>query len=71
MQNALDAGVQAVETKISLNQKQALEQEQSVAQQPAQKEDDHEETVEEVKAKMAAAQASMDTGMAIVNQRAD
>lgn len=33
--------------------------------------DGHEETVEEVKAKMAAAQQAMDAGLASVNQQAD
>jgi hypothetical protein len=58
MQMELEAGEQAVEEKIAMQQAQ-MEAEPAVPAEPVKQEEDdgHIETVEEVKAKMAAAQA--------------
>ena len=66
MQQAMDAGLAAVEAKATA----APALEALPAPEP-EKDDGHEETVEEVKAKMAAAQKAMDEGMNTVNKRAE
>lgn len=71
MQQALDAGITAVDTKIQKNR--AAEAELAAHPPPVveEKDDGHVETVEEVKAKMAAAQQAMDAGMSQVNAQAE
>jgi len=69
LQNMLVAGEQAVEEKIALQQ-QELANAPPVPAQPDPADDGHEETVEEVKAKMAAAQKAMDEGIAQSDTRA-
>lgn len=67
MQLAMDEGIAAVDMKIAMRP-------QIEAQAPPEPEpvdDGHVETVEEVRAKMKAAQAQMDQGLASVNQQAD
>lgn len=64
MQQALDMGVAAVDEKIR-NRPQI---EAQLPPPEPEKDDGHEETVEEVKAKMAAAQAAMDAGLDNVNR---
>ena len=66
MQQAMDAGLAAVEAKADAPVVAA-----APAPEPVEKDDGHEETVEEVKAKMAAAQKAMDEGMDTVNRRAE
>jgi hypothetical protein len=64
MQQALDMGLAAVEAKVNA----------PVAPEPEpvpEKDDGHEETVEEVKAKMAAAQQAMDEGINHVSKQAE
>ena len=56
----LVAGEQAVDQKIAMEQEELARQ---PATPPPPVDDGHEETVEEVKAKMAAAQAAMDQGL--------
>lgn len=64
MQMELEAGEQAVEEKIAMQQAQLAAEPAMPAEPVKQEEDDgHIETVEEVKAKMAAAQAQMDQGL--------
>jgi hypothetical protein len=65
MQQALDAGVAAVDAKIAA--RPAIE---AMPEPEPEKDDGHEETVEEVKAKMAAAQKAMDEGLANVDKQA-
>ena len=63
----LEAGEQAVEEKIANEQAQldaTPAQELAAQQQPDPEDDGHEETVAEVKAKMAALQKGMDEGIA-------
>ena len=67
MQQALDMGVAAVDTKIA-NRRLA---EENAPPEPEPVDDGHEETVEEVKAKMAAAQKAMDEGLSNVNKHAE
>jgi len=62
MQQALDMGVAAVDEKI--RNRPAIE----ALPEPVPEDDGHEETVEEVKIKMAAAQAAMDEGLNNVNK---
>ena len=57
----LVAGEQAVDQKIAMEQEELARQPATPPPPPA--DDGHEETVEEVKAKMAAAQAAMDQGL--------
>lgn len=66
----LVAGEAAVEQKIQLEQEQ-LAREPAVPAEPVKQEEDdgHIETVEEVKAKMAAAQAAMDQGLQETDNR--
>jgi len=52
-------GVQAVDTKIAMRRAEPI----ALPQQEEVKDDGHEETVEEVKAKMAAAQQAMNDGI--------
>lgn len=59
LQEMLVAGEQAVDQKIAMEQAQ-LAAMPATPPPPAENDDGHEETVEEVKAKMAAAQAAMD-----------
>lgn len=59
-------GVAAVDAKIAA--RPALE---AMPEPEAEKDDGHEETVEEVKIKMAAAQAAMDEGLANVDKKAE
>jgi len=66
MQQAMDAGLAAVEAKATEPVLAPVS-----APEPVEKDDGHEETVEEVKAKMAAAQKAMDEGMDNVNRRAE
>ena len=61
MQEMLVAGEQAVDQKIAMEQEQLARM--PATPPPAPADDGHEETVEEVKAKMAAAQAAMDQGL--------
>ena len=69
MQQMLVAGEQAVEEKIAMEQEQ-LAREPAMPAEPSKEEDDgHEETVEEVKAKMEAAQKAMDAGIAETDNR--
>ena len=70
LQEMLTAGEAAVEQKIQLEQEQ-LAREPAVPLEPVKQEEDdgHIETVEEVKAKMAAAQAAMDQGLAETDNR--
>jgi hypothetical protein len=70
LQEMLVAGEAAVEQKIQLEQEQ-LAREPAVPAEPVKQEEDdgHIETVEEVKAKMAAAQAAMDQGLAETDNR--
>jgi len=70
LQQMLVAGEAAVEQKIQMEQEQ-LAREPAVPAQPVKQEEDdgHVETVEEVKAKMAAAQAAMDQGLQETDQR--
>ena len=64
----LVAGEEAVEIKIQQhNEELAAQPAQAPAPEP--EDDGHEETVEEVKAKMAAAQAQMDQGLAETDER--
>lgn len=65
MQQALDMGVAAVDEKI--RNRPAIE----ATPEPEPVDDGHEETVEEVKLKMAAAQAAMDEGLNNVNKQAE
>ena len=60
-------GVQAVDNKIA---RRKIE-DQNPTPEPEPVDDGHEETVEEVKAKMAAAQKAMDEGLSGVNKRAE
>ena len=64
----LVAGEQAVDQKIAMEQAQ-LAAMPATPPPPAENDDGHEETVEEVKAKMAAAQAAMDQGLAETDNR--
>lgn len=66
----LVAGEAAVEQKIQMDQEK-LAREPAVPAEPVKQEEDdgHIETVEEVKAKMAAAQAAMNEGLAQTDQR--
>lgn len=68
----LEAGEQAVEEKIAMQQAQ-MEAEPAVPAEPVKQEEDdgHIETVEEAKAKMAAAQAQMDAGLAATDKRVE
>lgn len=60
----LEAGEAAVEQKIAMQQAQLAAEPAMPAEPVKQEEDDgHIETVEEVKAKMAKAQADMDAGL--------
>ena len=70
LQQMLVAGEAAVEQKIQMEQEQ-LAREPAVPAEPVKQEEDdgHVETVEEVKAKMAAAQAAMDQGLAETDNR--
>jgi hypothetical protein len=61
-------GEQAVEAKIAAEQ-EALANEPAVPEPSKEEDDGHEETVEEVKAKMAAAQKAMDEGLAETDRR--
>ena len=63
----LVAGEQAVDQKIAMEQEQLARMPATPPPPPA--DDGHEETVEEVKAKMAAAQAAMDQGLAETDNR--
>lgn len=64
----LVAGEEAVEIKIQQhNEELAAQPAEAAAPEP--EDDGHEETVEEVKAKMAAAQAQMDQGLAETDER--
>lgn len=68
MQQMLVAGEEAVEIKIQQHNAELAAQ--PAAPEPEPEEDDgHEETVEEVKAKMAAAQAAMDQGLQETDNR--
>ena len=69
MQAALDQGVAAVDAKIAARQQ--MEALAPPAAPEPEKDDGHVETVEEVRAKMAAAQAAMNEGLANVNRQAD
>ena len=68
----LVAGEAAVEEKVRLHQEE-LAREPAVPAEPVKQEEDdgHVETVEEVKAKMAAAQAAMNEGLAQTDQRVE
>lgn len=68
LQEMLVAGEQAVDQKIAMEQAQ-LAAMPATPPPPAENDDGHEETVEEVKAKMAAAQAAMDQGLAETDNR--
>lgn len=70
LQQMLVAGEAAVDQKIQMEQEQ-LAREPAVPAEPVKQEEDdgHIETVEEVKAKMAAAQAAMDQGLAETDNR--
>jgi len=70
LQDMLTAGEAAVEQKIQ-NEQEQLAREPAVPLEPVKQEEDdgHIETVEEVKAKMAAAQAAMDAGLAETDNR--
>lgn len=70
LQDMLTAGEAAVEQKIQ-NEQEQLAREPAVPLEPVKQEEDdgHIETVEEVKAKMAAAQAQMDAGLAETDNR--
>lgn len=63
----LVAGEEAVEIKIQQHNEELAAQPAEAAPEP--EDDGHEETVEEVKAKMAAAQAQMDQGLAETDER--
>lgn len=63
----LVAGEQAVEEKIAMEQQQLAAM--PATPPPQEVDDGHEETVEEVKAKMAAAQAAMDQGLQETDNR--
>jgi len=67
MQQALDMGITAVDTKIRNNRAREAEEAAHPTPVVEEKDDGHVETVEEVKAKMAAAQQAMDAGMSQVN----
>ena len=64
----LVAGEQAVDQKIAMEQEQ-LARMPATPPPPSPADDGHEETVEEVKAKMAAAQAAMDQGLQETDNR--
>jgi hypothetical protein len=68
LQQMLVAGEQAVEEKIAMEQEQ-LAREPALPEPSKEEDDGHEETVEEVRAKMAAAQKAMDEGLAATDQR--
>ena len=70
LQQMLVAGEAAVDQKIAMEQEQ-LAREPAIPAEPVKQEEDdgHVETVEEVKAKMAAAQAAMDQGLAETDNR--
>lgn len=67
MQQMLVAGEEAVEIKIQQHNAELAAQ--PAAPEPEPEDDGHEETVEEVKAKMAAAQAAMDQGLQETDNR--
>ena len=70
LQEMLVAGEQAVDQKIAMEQAQLAAMPATPAEPVKQEEDDgHVETVEEVKAKMAAAQAAMDQGLQETDNR--
>jgi len=64
----LVAGEAAVEEKIAQQQAQ-MDAEPAVPEPSKEEDDGHEETVEEVRAKMAAAQQAMDQGLAETDAR--
>lgn len=68
LQEMLVAGEQAVDQKIAMEQEQ-LARMPATPPPPSPADDGHEETVEEVKAKMAAAQAAMDQGLQETDNR--
>lgn len=65
----LVAGEQAVEIKIQQHQEELARQPATPEPVKQEEDDGHVETVEEVKAKMAAAQAAMNEGLAQTDQR--
>lgn len=67
LQEMLVAGEQAVDQKIAMEQEQLAKM--PATPPPQEVDDGHEETVEEVKAKMAAAQAAMDQGLQETDNR--
>lgn len=70
MQQALDMGTAAVDAKIQAHRARDAELAAHPPPVVEEKDDGHVETVEEVKAKMAAAQQAMDAGMSQVNAQA-
>jgi hypothetical protein len=64
-------GITAVDTKIQNNRARDAELAAHPPPVVEEKDDGHVETVEEVKAKMAAAQQAMDAGMSHVNAQAE
>uniref|UniRef100_A0A7S3IZL0 Uncharacterized protein n=1 Tax=Strombidium inclinatum TaxID=197538 RepID=A0A7S3IZL0_9SPIT len=66
----LVAGEQAVEERIAQHNAELAAQ-PAMPEPSAEPDDGHEETVEEVKAKMAAAQKAMDEGIAQTDQRVE
>ncbi len=70
LQEMLVAGEQAVEERIAQHNAELAAQ-PATPEPSAEPDDGHEETVEEVKAKMAAAQKAMDEGIAQTDQRVE
>lgn len=69
MQEMLVAGEQAVDQKIAMEQAQLAAMPATPPPVKQEEDDGHIETVEEVKAKMAAAQAAMDQGLQETDNR--